>query len=161
LTARYYSQNQHMAKSKETFNKKEKEKKKLKKRQDKQEKKEERQSAARNGNNLEEMMAYIDENGNISSTPPDPKRKIVIKAEDIQIGVTKQEPEEEGDLIRSGVVTMFNEQKGYGFIKDLQSQESVFVHINSLETRIRENDKVTFEVEMGHKGKNAVNVKKT
>jgi cold shock CspA family protein len=147
-----------MAKSKETFSKKEKEKKKLKKRQDKMEKKEERQANAANGNNLDEMLAYVDENGNLSTTPPDPKKKKVINVEDIQIGVAKAEPMDESELIRTGVVTMFNESKGYGFIKDLVTQESVFVHVNTLNVRIKEHDKVTFEVEMGHKGKNAVNV---
>ena len=147
-----------MAKSKETFSKKEKEKKKLKKRLDKQEKKEERQANAKDGNNLDEMLAYVDENGNITNTPPDPKKKKVINVEDIQIGVAKMEPMDESELIRTGVVTMFNESKGYGFIKDLVSQESVFVHVNTLNVRIKENDKVTFEVEMGHKGKNATNV---
>ncbi|MDB5192197.1 MAG: DNA-binding protein [Segetibacter sp.] len=150
-----------MGKSQETFNKKEKEKKRLQKRQEKQEKKEERQSNARDGNDLENMMAYLDENGNITSSPPDPNRKKrVINAEDIQIGVAKQEPMDEAELLRSGVVTMFNESKGYGFIKDSKSNESLFVHINSLSDRVREGDKVNFEVELTHKGKNAVGVKK-
>ena len=150
-----------MGKSQETFSKKEKEKQRLKKRQDKEEKKVERQANARNGNNLESMLAYIDENGNISSTPPDPRKKIVTNLEDIQIGVAKQEPVDPAELIRTGVVTMFKDDKGYGFIKDSKTQESIFVHINSLVDRIREHDKVTFEVEMGAKGKNAVAVKKS
>ncbi len=149
-----------MGKSQETFSKKEKEKQRLKKRQDKQEKKEERQAKSRNGNDLDSMMAYIDENGNITSTPPDPKKKIVTNVEDVRIGVAKREPVDETELIRTGVVTMFNDSKGYGFIKDSKTQESVFVHINSLIDRIKEHDKVTFEVEMGIKGKNAVGVKK-
>lgn len=149
-----------MGKSQETFSKKEKEKQRLKKRQDKQEKKEERQAHARNGNDLQSMLAYIDENGNITSKPPDPRKKIITNVEDIQIGVAKQEPMDEAELIRSGVVTMFNDSKGYGFIKDSKTQESVFVHINSLIDRIKEHDKVTFEVEMGNKGLNAVGVKK-
>lgn len=148
-----------MAKSKETFNKKEKEKKKLKKRQDKQEKMEERKSQGRNGNNLNEMMAYLDENGNITSTPPDPKKQMVFNVEDIEIGVRKREVEEE-ETLRTGTVTMFNHSKGFGFIKDLQSQESVFVHINSVDFPIKESDKVTFETESSFKGKNAINVKK-
>ncbi|MEI7471182.1 MAG: cold shock domain-containing protein [Chitinophagaceae bacterium] len=61
--------------------------------------------------------------------------------------------------MRKGTVTFFNESKGYGFIKDQQTQESIFVHINGLKDKITENSKVTFEVEMGHKGPNAVNVK--
>jgi cold shock CspA family protein len=149
-----------MGKSQETFNKKEKEKQRLKKRQDKQEKKEERQANSRNGNNLESMMAYLDEDGNITSKPQDPRIKRVTNVEDVRIGVAKQEPIDESELMRSGVVTMFNDAKGYGFIKDSKSQDSVFVHINSLSERIKEHDKVTFEVEMGVKGKSAVNVKK-
>src|SRR3954453_18347393 len=144
-----------MAKSKETFNKKEKEKKKQQKRQEKREKKEERHANARNGNNLNEMMAYVDENGNLSAAPPDPSKKVVIDVSEIQIGVTRQEQTEE-DLIRSGTVTMFNDQKGYGFIEDMETRESVFVHINLLNIRIQQNDKVLFETEKGLKGKVAV-----
>ena len=149
-----------MGKSQETFAKKEKEKKKLKQRQDKQEKMEERKANGKKGKSLDEMMAYIDENGNISSTPPDPRKKKVFKQEDVIIGVPKQEPVSEADLIRTGVVTFFNDAKGFGFIKDLVTQESVFVHINQLQEQIKESDKVTFEVEMGPKGPSAVNVKK-
>lgn len=148
-----------MAKSKETFTKKEKEKKKQQKRQQKLEKKEERQANVRNGNNLNEMMAYIDENGNLSSVPPDPRKKIVINAEEIQVGVARQEEIEE-ESVRTGVVTMFNDQKGYGFIQDSETKESVFVHINTLDIRIQQNDKVTFETERGVKGKSAINVRK-
>ena len=149
-----------MGKSQETFAKKEKEKKKLKQRQDKQEKMEERKANEKKGKSLEEMMAYIDENGNISSTPPDPRKKKVFKAEDMQIGVPKQEAPSEADLIRTGVVTFFNDAKGFGFIRDLVTQESVFIHVNQLQEPIKENEKVTFEVEMGPKGPSAINVKK-
>ncbi|CAL1519318.1 cold shock domain-containing protein [Chitinophaga sp. MM2321] len=148
-----------MGKSQETFSKKENEKKRLKKKKDKQEKKEERQANNKKGKSLEEMMAYIDENGNISATPPDPRKKKIINVEDIQIGVSKQPDIEDGDPIRTGIVTFFNESKGYGFIKDQQTQESIFVHINGLIDPVKENSKVTFEVEMGHKGPNAVSVK--
>ena len=150
-----------MGKSQETFSKKENEKKRIKKNKDKEEKREERKANAKKGQSLEDMMAYIDENGNISATPPDPRRRIVIKQEDIRIGVPKQEDIDPADLIRKGTVTFFNHDKGYGFIKDLQTQESIFVHINSLSAPIKENDKVTFEVEMGHRGSSAINVKKT
>ena len=64
-----------MARSKETFNKREKEKKRLKQQQEKREKMEERKANAKKGKSLDEMLAYIDENGNLSSTPPDPKKK--------------------------------------------------------------------------------------
>jgi cold shock CspA family protein len=149
-----------MAKSKETFNKKEKEKKKLKQRQDKEEKREERKANNKKGKSLDEMMAYIDENGNITSTPPDPQRKKVFRQEDMQIGVPKQVETEE-DAQRTGVVTFFNDGKGFGFIKDSVTGESVFVHVNQLSGPIKENDKVTFEVEKGPRGLSAVNVSKT
>ncbi len=147
-----------MGKSQETFGKKEREKKRLKERQDKQEKMEERKANAKKGKTLEQMMAYIDENGNISATPPDPRKKKVVRAEDMQIGVAKQEPASEDEIIRKGVVTFFNDDKGFGFINDLETQERVFVHVNQLSMRIKENDKVTFEIERGGKGPSAVNV---
>ena len=149
-----------MGKSQETFAKKEKEKKKQKQRQDKEEKMDERKANAKKGKSLEEMMAYIDEDGNISSTPPDPRKKKVFKQEDMQISVPKTEPTDPADLIRKGVVTFFNGDKGFGFIKDLVTQESVFIHVNQLQEPVKENDKVIFEVEMGPKGPSALNVKK-
>jgi cold shock CspA family protein len=149
-----------MGRSQETYNKKEKEKKRLKKKQDKLKKKEERKTDSDKGKSLEEMYAYVDEDGNISSTPPDPMKKRKIKAEDIQIGVSRQEAVDPADLIRKGTVTFFNESKGYGFIKDHDSQDSIFVHVNGLEDQVTEGDRVTFETEMGQKGLNAVRVKR-
>jgi cold shock CspA family protein len=143
----------------ETWNKKERIKKKQQQKKEKAEKKQERKDNSRDGNNLESMIAYLDENGNLSSQPPDPRKKIIVKAEDIEIGVPKHEPVNPDDLIRTGVVTFFNDAKGYGFIKDLDTNESVFVHVNSLTEEINENNKVTFEVEMGPKGANAINIK--
>lgn len=149
-----------MGKSQATFGKKENEKKRLKKRMDKAERKEERQANAKNGGNLDEMLAYVDEDGNITSTPPDPTRKRKeIKLEDITLGARKQEEEDPADLIRQGTVSFFNDSKGYGFIKDQKSGESIFVHANGLINQIKENDKVTFETEMGQKGLNAVRVR--
>ena len=148
-----------MARSTETFSKKEKEKARLKKSQEKKEKAEERKANAGKGKSLEDMMAYIDENGNITSTPPDPSKKIKINVEDIRIGIAKQE-DLPHDTVRNGVVSFFNEAKGYGFIKDLDTQESVFVHINALTEPLKENNMVTFETEQGPKGLSAVNVKK-
>jgi cold shock CspA family protein len=150
----------NMAKSKETFNKKEKEKKRLKQRQEKREKKEERKANAKKGNSLEEMMAYIDEDGNISDTPPDPRQKKIFKVENIQIGVPRLEVNEEPDVPRTGVVIFFNDAKGFGFINDIQTNERIFIHVNNLSEPISESDKVTFEVEHGQRGPSAINVKK-
>jgi cold shock CspA family protein len=81
-----------------------------------------------------------------------------VRAEDIQIGVPKRVDVVQ-DTVRKGIVTFFNDSKGYGFIKDSETQESIFVHANGLLDPIKDNNKVTFEVEMGHKGPNAVKVK--
>ncbi|HLT82558.1 MAG TPA: cold shock domain-containing protein [Cyclobacteriaceae bacterium] len=149
-----------MSKSRETWNKKETEKKKRKKRQDKEQRREERRAQAKSGStSLDDMIAYVDEDGNITSTPPDPSKKREVREEDIVIGVPRQSPAEALDPIRRGTVSFFNNSKGYGFIRDHETQESIFVHANGLVDEIRENDKVTFEVQMGHKGPNAVDVK--
>jgi len=148
-----------MAKSQQSFNKKEKEKKRLKKQKDKQERREERKANAEAGT-LDNMMAYLDENGNITDTPPDPlKKKKVIVAADIEIGIPKRE-EEEMPAVRKGKVDFFNDQKGFGFIRENDTQEKYFVHVNGLIDEIREGDKVSFELERGMKGMNAVRVKK-
>jgi cold shock CspA family protein len=143
----------------ETWNKKEREKNKQKNKKEKEEKKQERRENSKDKKSFEDMLAYIDENGHISATPPDPRKKINVNAEDIEIGVPKQRPMNPEDAIRKGVVTFFNESKGYGFIKDQENQQSVFVHINSSSDQLKENSRVSFEIEMGPKGANAVNVK--
>jgi cold shock CspA family protein len=147
-----------MGRSQETFSKKENEKKKQQKKKEKEERKEERK-ANNKGQTFEDMIAYVDENGNISSQVPDLKKKKTVSQESIQIGVARQEPGEAQVTTRKGKVTFFNESKGYGFIKDLDSQESIFVHLKGLVDRIKENDKVTFEVERTSKGLSAIDVK--
>ena len=147
-----------MGKSQETYSKKEKEKKRLKKRQDKLLKKEERQQNSVGGG-LENMMAYLDENGNIVDSPPEITKKIEIDASEIVLGVPAREEEEDaGDP--EGKVAFYNDSKGYGFIKDARTQESYFFHVNGLIDEVRENDKVTFVLERGPKGMNAVKVKR-
>lgn len=148
-----------MGRSQESFNKKEKEKKRLKKRQEKEAKRAERKANPK-PSSFEDMIQYVDEYGNPTDTPPDPANKVVIKAEDIEIGVPKKEKEEEVDPIRNGKVEFFNFDKGYGFIKENDTDEKYFVHISSMTEEIDENDKVSFELEQGMKGLNAVRVKK-
>lgn len=148
-----------MGKSQETFNKKEKEKKRLKKRQDKLAKKEERKAKPK-VSGFDDMISYVDEYGNTTDTPPDPSKKIVIKAEDIEIGVPKREFEEEEELLHLGKVEFFNSDKGFGFIKENGTNEKYFVHVSSLSEEVVENDKVSFELEKGLKGMNAVRVNK-
>ena len=148
-----------MAKSKETFNKKEKEKKRLKQKQEKREKMEERKAYKKNGNTLGGMMAYLDENGNLTDVPPDPRNKRIFLAEDIQIGVPKQVNVPQDEL-RTGTVTYFNKAKGFGFINESTTNERIFFHINDMEEPVEEADKVKFFVERGPRGLNAVKLAK-
>ena len=148
-----------MAKSQQSFNKSEKEKKRLKKRKDKLEKMNERKARKDDGF-VDDMIAYVDEDGNITDTPPDPtKKKKEIKAEDIEIGVPKREKSEPISPFRNGRVEFFNHSKGFGFIKETDTDEKFFVHVNGLIDEIDENDMVSFELERGMKGMNAVRVK--
>jgi cold shock CspA family protein len=141
----------------DSWNKKDREQKKQKAKKEKFEKMQERKEKSKDS--FDDMIAYLDENGNLSSTPPDPRKRQEIKLEDIQIGVPEYVPPTQEELTRTGKVTFFNTAKGFGFIKDLVSQESIFVHANNLTVTIKENDKVTFEVEPGQRGPMAVNVK--
>lgn len=141
----------------ETMGKKEREKKKRQKQKEKAEKRLERKENNDKGKALDSMMAYIDEYGNISDTPPDPKNKIEIELDEIQLGAA---PASAAEVTRKGVVTFFNHDKGYGFINDLRTQESIFVHVNELTEPINEKDKVNFETAKGPKGLMAVNVVK-
>jgi len=149
-----------MAKSQQTFNKKEKEKKRLKKRKEKLERRQQRKvEKAENGpKSFEDMISYVDEDGNFHSTPPDPAKKKQIKLEDIAISIPVRE-KIEIPTQRIGKVKFFNTEKGYGFITDSHTNDNLFVHINNLIDQIRENDPVTYEVEQGQKGPNAVRVK--
>jgi cold shock CspA family protein len=147
-----------MAKSQITYNKKENEKKRLKKRLEKQQKKEERKSNPQGGG-FESMIAYVDENGNITDTSPDPSKKVKIDASSIEVSIRKKE-KEDVITVRTGRVEFFDDRKGFGFIKESDSQMKYFVHANGLLENIQEGDNVTFELERGFKGMNCIQVKK-
>lgn len=145
-----------MGRSQESFNKKEVRNKKEKKRKEKEKKRQARKENTKS-NSLDDMIAYVDEHGNITDTPPDPDQKEEVNAEDIQVSVPRG-PLEEIDPIRKGTVTYFNASKGFGFITDQETRESVFVHINNTLEDIREGNLVSFEMEKGQKGPVAVKV---
>jgi cold shock CspA family protein len=146
-----------MGRSQETFNKKEVRNKKEKKRKEKEKKKLAKKESGKSS--MDDMIAYVDENGMLTTEPPDPtKKKKDIKLEDIEIG-TPTRIDEEFDPVRKGIVSFFNDSKGYGFIKDLETKESIFVHVNNVLEEIKEGNLVTFEVERGHKGLAAIKVK--
>jgi len=150
-----------MAKKQETFGKKEREKKRLKKREDKLKRKEERKNDNSKGAGFDNMIAYVDEFGQLTDTPPDPSKRVKIDASSIEIGIPKMEDREDAvDPIRKGKVSFFDSSKGFGFIMEQDTQEKFFVHVSGLTEEVVENDKVSFELERGQKGMNAVRVKK-
>jgi CspA family cold shock protein len=140
----------------ESFSKKEKAKQKAKQKQEKAEKMKERKANHVKGKSLDEMMAYVDEDGNITSTPPTRERR-EIPLEEIQLGAARHEPE---DTTRQGKLSFYNPSKGYGFITDEKSNESVFVHSSQLPPMAKEGDRYSFERERTPKGYAAVNVSK-
>lgn len=140
-----------------SFNKRENEKKKAAKRQEKQKRKEERKMSG--VSSLDDMIAYVDENGNITSTPPEERPKEAIKLEDIAVSTPKKEDMEQEEITElKGRVEHFNPSKGYGFIKSLSNAEKYFFHISNAPQSITEGNVVTFKTERGPKGINAVNI---
>jgi len=147
-----------MGRSQESFHKKQVRKNKEKKRQDKEKKKLARKES-RSGSSLDDMIAYVDETGMITSTPPDPGKKEKVKLADIEVSIPKQDPSEKPDPIRRGRLTNFNNSKGFGFIKDSDTGDDVFVHVNEFLSEISEGDTVSFELARGPKGPYAIRVK--
>ena len=146
-----------MARSKETFNKRAKEQKRLKERQDKKEKMDERKLNKQKGLKLEDMLAYVDDNGNITDKPQDPKLKKVFKLEDIRIDIPAGN---ERETTRTGKLQFFNEEKGFGFIIDDISHDRIFLHYSQLDFPIQLNDSLRYDIQPGEKGPVAINVSK-
>ena len=145
-----------MGRSKETFGKKEVRNKQIKKRKDKQKRKLEKKEQGKSS--LDDMIAWVDENGQIIDAPPDTTKKSEIVAENIEVSVPR------GGSVKpinhyTGKVNNFDESKGFGFISSQDLNESVFVHVNDCDGQITTGSKVEFETEKGLKGLKAVNVK--
>ena len=138
-----------------TVDKRENEKKRLAKRAEKQKKKEEKKLSGK-ASSFEDMIAYVDENGVITSTPPAENIKKEEINQEILISVPKKEKEE--PVVLKGKVDFFNTSKGFGFIKELVRGERYFFHVNNLLSKVEEGDIVTFDLERGLKGMNAINI---
>jgi len=147
-----------MGRSQETSNKKEVKNKKDKKRKEKEKKRLKKKETGKKSS-FDDMIAYVDEFGMLSSTPPDPKKKIEVEAKGIELSVAKNDPLQKPDYVRRGVVSFFNESKGFGFIRDIETKQSYFVHANNLLDAVNENNLVTFEIGKGPKGPTALKVK--
>jgi len=130
-----------MSQSQQTFRKKEIAKKKLQKRKEKEEKRAQRQESNDKGKSLEEMFAYVDENGNISDTPP--VKKYEFKEEDLV------RPEEE---YAYGKVSFYNEVGQYGFIRDNETRENVYFNFKILGFVLHQDQKVKFKSKSSRQG---------
>jgi cold shock CspA family protein len=147
-----------MGRSQETSGKKEVRNKKEKKRKEKAQKRANKKNDGTK-KSFEDMIAYVDEYGKISATPPDPDKKSVVIAENIELNITRNNPENAPDPVRKGVVTFYNGSKGFGFIRDLENQQSIFFHVNNLLEPVVENNLVSFEIGRGPKGPSAMKVR--
>ena len=137
-----------------SFNKKELEKRKEQKRKEKLQRKEQRKVGG--SKSFDDMIAYVDENGVITNTPPDPNKKKKVDLDNIAVSTPKKKEVEE--LVLNGRVEHFNPDKGYGFIKNLSGTDKYFFHVSNAPANIAEGNMVTFELERGEKGMNAVKI---
>lgn len=137
-----------------SFNKRELEKKKEQKKKEKQLRKEERKAGGTKS--FGDMIAYVDENGVITNTPPDQSKKQEVDLESILISTPKKSEIDFKPL--NGKVEYFNSNKGFGFIKDTDNAEKYFFYIGNAPTEISEGDMVTFELERGERGMNATRI---
>ena len=144
-----------MAKSQQTFNKLEREKNKAKKREEKRKKMAARREAKARGEYKQDEFVYVDFNGNFTDTPPDPAEKEQISLDSIVISPTKKDDVD--DRI-NGKVTFYDDEIGFGFIKNPLNQVSYFFHFSECPDQLTVGDKVEFELIKGEKGMNAVKI---
>ncbi|SDI54516.1 Cold shock protein, CspA family [Chryseobacterium taeanense] len=138
----------------DSFSKKENFKKKIQKQKEKALKREERKTSNNKGKSLDDMLMYVDANGQLTSTPPDHAEKEEINIDDIQLGAAPIEAEE---IRKTGIITFFSE-KGYGFITEDKSKENIFFHSNNCAEPVKKGNKVSYEKEKSPKGFSAVDI---
>jgi len=139
----------------DSFSKKENFKKKLQKQKEKALRREERKENNAKGKSLDDMIMYVDENGQLTSTPPDQREKVEISLDDIRLGAAPIEAE---DPRKTGIITFFSE-KGYGFITEDNSKENIFFHTNNATEPLKKGNKVSYEKEKSPKGFSAIDIK--
>ncbi len=138
----------------DSFSKKENFKKKQQKQKEKAQKREERKTSNNKGKSLDDMIMYVDANGQLTSTPPDHAEREEIDINNIQLGAAPIEAEE---TRKTGIITFFSE-KGYGFITEDKSKENVFFHSNNCAEPVKKGNKVSYEKEKSPKGFSAVDI---
>lgn len=139
----------------DSFSKKENFKKKLQKKKEKALRREERKESNDKGKSLDDMIMYVDVNGQFTTTPPDKSNNEKIDLGTIQLGAAPIEAEE---IVKNGTVTFLSE-KGYGFITEEKSKENIFFHSNNCEEQVKKGNRVSFEIEKSPKGLAAVDIK--
>ncbi len=137
------------------FRKSDIKKKQVQKRMERQQRREARKK--RGPASFEDMIAYVDEYGRITDTPPNPAEREEVKLEDIEVAIPTDEEIAE-ELALDGRVKFYNPDKGFGFIKAKEHNDQFFFHISNAPEDIAENDRVTFQLENSPRGLNAVEV---
>lgn len=140
----------------DSFSKKENSKKKTKRRQDKVLRREDRKANNNKGKSLEDMIVYVDVNGNFTSTPPHLQNRdedLAKARKSVDKATVNQ------DTVFTGIVTYLSE-KGYGFITEDKTGENVFFHHGQLNQPVDKHDKVSYKKESTLKGDRAINIKK-
>lgn len=140
----------------DSFSKKENKKKKAKKLIDKVSRREDRKTNNNKGKSLEDMIIYVDVNGNFTSVPPnlqDKNEGVVHKR------IPQGSASADRDATFTGTVTYFSE-KGYGFITEDGTGENVFFHHGQLNQSVDKHDKVSYKKESTPKGARAIDIKK-
>ena len=136
----------------DSYSKKENIKKKEKKRQEKLLQREERKTNNNKGKSLEEMIAYVDINGNLTDVPP--------HLQDKEADLKNNERLEVKDIIINGVVDNYNDAKGFGFIKVSNSTDKIFFHFKESREQLKVGDNVAFKKVLTEKGFKATQISK-
>ena len=144
-----------MAKS-NSFSKREIEKNKRQKRKEKQKRREARKLQP--ADTFEEMIAYVDSYGVITDERPEQDEIEEVKLSDIEISIPPKEPGERKEN-PTGRVDFYNERRGFGFINAEDSLGEYFFHRSNVVYAIKEWDRVSFRLEQGPRGMNAVDIK--
>lgn len=140
----------------DSFSKKENNKKKNKKQQDKLLRREDRKANNNKGKSLDDMIVYVDVNGNFTSIPP----HLQNREEDLaRAQQAMQREEEDPDKEFTGTVTFLSD-KGYGFITESETGENIFFHGAQLTFEVKKHDKVKYKKEMTPKGYRAIDIAK-
>ena len=139
----------------DSYSKKENIKKKVKKKEEKRLQREDRKTNNNKGKSLEDMIAYVDINGNLTDVPP----HLQNREEDLQN--RKENPNEAIDpaKIFNGIINSLNEQ-GFGLKKKKKSNDSIFFHQSQLKQEVKKYDKVTYKKEVSEKGYRAIDINK-